>query len=148
MNKAEELIGSMKVMSDNLRIIHKYVSGKTFQSAHEKIEEYYDYLDEARDDITEILIALGYNEPNIAKSLEACPAVEVRPMETHEAYSLCKGYFLRLVSLIEEIKSEEYGIPNDVRSQFETYQYQFRKYGAYLIKRELGEVDNSTEIKD
>lgn len=149
MNKAEELMGTMKVMSDNMRIIHKYVSGKNFLSAHKQIEEYYNYLDEARDDITEILISFGYKEPNLYQSLNAYPAIEdIRTMETYEAYKLCKDYFLRLVTLIEEIKDVNIGIPSDVISQFETYQYQFRKIGAYLLRMELGEPINDADIEE
>ena len=58
-NKRNHLLANMVVEYHKLQNFHWYVKGKEFFTIHEKLEEYYGFINEAIDEVAEKILMLG-----------------------------------------------------------------------------------------
>jgi DNA-binding ferritin-like protein len=134
----EELLCMIKVIEDNVRILHRNVIGNNFMGIHNVIGDYYEELDEMADDLVEIAIAMGLREPNIVKAAELYPCIPTnRIMDgftSVEAMSYVSKYFN---DLIEAMKNAKKGLPDFVKAKLDEYQYWLYKEANYKIAQLL-----------
>ena len=65
MFKMSYLMQLTKAISDNLRILHRNIIGDNWLPAHERLADWYEYIDNLQDDVTEVGIMLGYEENSV-----------------------------------------------------------------------------------
>lgn len=58
-NKLNKLLADLVVEYHKLQNFHWYVKGKDFFAAHAKLEEFYDYINEAVDEVAENILMVG-----------------------------------------------------------------------------------------
>jgi len=133
----KKLISMLKVVYENLHVLHRNIGGNVWFGDHETFGGYYEKIEDFKDDTIEIGIALGYKEIGLAEAVENYTSIngsESYPAE--KAYKLAQQYFRDLLKEYDAIKKE---VPADVASKFEEYQYWLRKEADYKIAKRLGE---------
>jgi DNA-binding ferritin-like protein len=133
----KKLIGVLKVYSDNIKILHRNLFGEGFFADHELIGGYYEMLDEMIDDVAEIGIALGISEPNFLEASGYAESLKVRSYNNYEAFNIIRLIFEEIIDMIDVAKD---GIPSDVVSKLEEYQYNLRKEAQYKIAQRLFKI--------
>ena len=108
-----ELLCALKMIQDNVKILHRNLVGDKFFGLHEVLGEYYDELGDIADDVIEIAISLGEVEPNIIVASESYPSINTATISEgfsyDEALSYVSKYFNDLIDLFKEAKK---GIPD------------------------------------
>jgi DNA-binding ferritin-like protein len=133
----KKLIGVLKVSSDNVKILHRNLFGEGFFADHELIGKYYEILDEMIDDIAEIGIGLGVSEPNFLEASGYTESLTVRAYTNYEAFNIIRLIFEEIINMIDVEKD---GLPSDVVSKLEEYQYNLRKESQYKISQRLFKI--------
>jgi starvation-inducible DNA-binding protein len=127
------LMSILKVIESNLGTMHRNVSGPNWFQTHEKLEEYYDYVSEVKDDVIEIGLALNFKEPSLSDSILVYNEIEIINnfgITELECFEKVKAYFTDLISEFESVKKD---VPSDVSAKFDEYQYYFRKESQYKL---------------
>lgn len=130
----QHLMGAVKVMSDNLRILHRNIVGEHWFAEHEKFDEYYQYMDKLQDDVIEMGLMLDYTEPNIVEASKCYPCIPGKKYSIREAYEFTYNFFNDLIKIFQECEAD---VPSDVYSKFEEYILYLRMEANYKIKRLL-----------
>ena len=135
-----ELLCALKMIQDNVKILHRNLIGDKFFGLHEVLGEYYDELGDMADDVIEIAIALGEVEPNIIVASESYPSINTATISDgfsyDEALSYVSKYFNDLIDLFKEAKK---GIPDFIKAKFDEYQYYLFKEANYKIEHMMRE---------
>ena len=96
-------------------------------------------MDEIQDDVCEIAISLGYDEPTLGSIVGSPLPYPSLPKgmkyDSTRAFEFAYNYFVDLMKEFESIKDT---VPADVYAHFEEYIYWLRKEANYKIKRRLG----------
>lgn len=108
-SKLNALLANLTVEYHKLQNQHWYVAGSDFFQAHAQLEELYDGLLPAIDDIAELLLQLG-GKP-IASLAEVLSAADIseradEPLASTEAFASVREDFSRLLEQVSAIKDE------------------------------------------
>lgn len=108
-SKLNALLANLTVEYHKLQNQHWYVAGSDFFQAHAQLEELYDGLLPAIDDIAELLLQLG-GKP-IASLAEVLSAADIsehadEPLASAEAFASVREDFSRLLEQVSAIKDE------------------------------------------
>lgn len=99
------LLADFVVEYHKLQNFHWYVKGKDFFPVHEKLEEYYDALNESIDDIAECILMLGGKPLASLKDFMATSSIE----EANASYISSEDIFTQVTKdftyLLEEVTS-------------------------------------------
>ena len=136
MNNYFELLKYLKVCFQNITVLHRHILGKTFYKDHEILDEYGEFILKMSDDLIEIGLAIGVEEPTIDKSIETYDTIQTVYVESSEAFIMVSKYFNSIIELCELAKTE---VPDDVKNKLEEYEYYLRKEANYKIKNYLGD---------
>ena len=132
MNK---LMCMLKVIYENIWMIHHNLVGENWFGSHELFGDFYDEIQKMADDVIEIGIALGNVEPDIKEAVEQYPVIPSGSIIDNEtAFKFCYNFF---EDLIKEFESTKDIVPGDVYSKFEEYIYWLRLTAEYKIKHRL-----------
>lgn len=129
------LLKILKVYANNIQILHRNLIGSNWNSNHERLQKYYEKVQECLDSMVEILMSLGYTEPTLKESLEYVDELEVINRPAEESFKIVQGYFQNIIAEMNRMIN----IPNDVTSKMEEYQVWFRLEANYKLKQELGD---------
>lgn len=104
-----KLLADLVVEYHKLQNFHWYVKGKDFFAAHAKLEEYYNYINSAIDEVAENILMLGMNpKASLASYLEIAEIKEAD--EKHklvkDIYKEVLSDFSYLLKSVEGIKAE------------------------------------------
>ena len=131
MFKFKYLMDLTKVISDNIRVLHRNLIGDNWLTSHERLEEWYKYVDNVQDDITEIGIMLGFEESSIREiNIDYPSLTQGKKYYEIETLQYVYNFFKDLIKAMEEVKDD---IPADVYSHLEEYMFYFRKEADYKI---------------
>ena len=128
------LLKILKVYANNIQILHRNLIGSNWNSNHERLQKYYEKVQECLDSMVEILMSLGFKEPTLKESLEYVEELEVINRSAEESFKIVQGYFQNIIAEMNRMIN----IPNDVISKMEEYQVWFRLEANYKLKQELG----------
>lgn len=135
MLKFQYLMNLTKILSDNIRILHRNLIGTNWFDTHELLEKYYKYIDDVQDDINEIGIMLGLKEQSVLHLIDVYPAVPTPFNFTEvDALQYVYNFFKDLIEAIENVKDD---VPGDVYSHLEEYIFFLRKEADYKITQRL-----------
>jgi DNA-binding ferritin-like protein len=131
----EKLMSMLKVIYENLHVLHRNVIGPVWFGDHETLGNYYEKIEEFKDDTIEIAISLGHQEPSLAKAVEDYESIGgYKPYSAVEAYELSRKYFTDLINAYEEVRKD---LPEYISAKFDEYQYWLKKEADYKIARRL-----------
>lgn len=125
----------LKIYANNIQILHRNLIGSNWNSNHERLQKYYEKVQECLDSMVEILMSLGYIEPTLKESLEYVEELEVINRSAEESFRIVQGYFQNIIAEMNRMIN----VPNDVISKMEEYQAWFRLEANYKLKQELGD---------
>lgn len=125
----------LKVYANNIQVLHRNLIGNNWNSNHERLQKYYEKVQECLDSMVEILMSLGYIEPTLKESLEYVEELEVINRSAEESFRIVQSYFQNIIAEMNRMIN----IPNDVISKMEEYQVWFRLEANYKLKQELGD---------
>jgi len=149
-----KLISLLKVVYGNLHVIHRNLKGEDWFPVHELFGEYYEKIEDFKDDTIEISISMGVKEPSEAEAVQHYESIAGgEGFSPDQAFALAKKYFNDIHAQFELINPS---MPNDVKAKFEEYQYWLRKEANYKIAQRLStdvkavseDVDQETADKD
>lgn len=108
-SKLNALLANLTVEYHKLQKQHWYVAGSDFFQAHAQLEELYDGLLPAIDDVAELLLQLG-GKP-IASLAEVLSAADIseradEPLASAEAFASVREDFSRLLEQVSAIKDQ------------------------------------------
>lgn len=108
-SKLNALLANLTVEYHKLQNQHWYVAGSDFFQAHAQLEELYDGLLPAIDDVAELLLQLG-GKP-IASLTEVLSAADIseradEPLASAEAFASVREDFSRLLEQVSAIKDQ------------------------------------------
>lgn len=138
----ESLIGYIKITGQNIRTLHRHLVWDNWFDNHEKLGEYYDYIDEMEDDIVELFLASGFKDMNIYDASQKYHVLECRDYRYDEAFLLVKGYFTRILNMIVRFK-EENELPTAITTKLEEYENWLYKESKYKLSRFIESKDFS-----
>jgi DNA-binding ferritin-like protein len=153
-NQLIKLISLLKVVYGNLHVIHRNLKGEDWFPVHELFGEYYEKIEDFKDDTIEISISMGVKEPSEAEAVQHYESIAGgEGFSPDQAFALAKKYFNDIHAQFELINPS---MPNDVKAKFEEYQYWLRKEANYKIAQRLStevapvseDVDQETADKD
>ena len=101
------LLANLVVEYHKLQNFHWYVKGKDFFNAHAKLEEYYDYINEAIDEVAENLLMMGGKPLASLKDFLANASIEeaeMKEIKSKEIYKVVLADFRILLEEGKEIK--------------------------------------------
>lgn len=131
----KKLMGMLKVIYENLLMVHHNLVGADWFGTHELVGEWYEEIDKMSDNVIELGISLGYPEPNIQESISY---YKVLPSEMKftdvDSYKICYNFF---TDLMHEFEAQKDNVPSDVYSKFEEYICWLRLTAEYKIKHRL-----------
>lgn len=128
-----DLIKMLKVISENMEVLHRNIYGLDYFPTHYQLWAYYDMIQAMKDDIIEISIGLGENEPSMADSLDYYVALEVKDRNSKESFIAVKVAFENIIAQINRIKD----VPADVINKLQEYQETLRKETTYKLDRAI-----------
>lgn len=132
-NQKERLCGMLKVLTENVKYIHKNVSGINFFETHKNLDEYYELLSDITDELIEVFLAFDdFKEPIFSENYYQLE--RATEYSTSRAYAIVQKYFNILIEEMEKVKSE---VPSYIISKIEEYQYDLFKIANYMIKQRL-----------
>lgn len=131
-----ELLMMLKIYVNNIQILHRHIVGQNWNSNHERLQEYYEKVQECLDDLTELFMSVEYSEPSLNESLDYVPEIEIKNRTATDSFKLVQTYFRNLLAEMNRLKSK---LPSDVVSKMEEYQEWFRLEADYKLKQELDE---------
>lgn len=129
------LLKILKVYANNIQVLHRNLIGSNWNSNHERLQKYYEKVQECLDSMVEILMSLGHIEPTLKESLEYVEELEVINRSAEESFRIVQSYFQNIIAEMNRMIN----IPNDVISKMEEYQAWFRLEAKYKLKQELGD---------
>lgn len=124
----------LKIYANNIQILHRNLVGNNWNSNHERLQKYYEKVQECLDSIIEILMSLGFKEPTLKESLEYVDELEVVDRSAEDSFKIVHDYFQNVIAEMNRLDN----IPSDVVSKIEEYQVWFRLEANYKLKQELG----------
>lgn len=128
------LLKMLKIYSNNIQILHRNLIGNNWNSNHEKLQEYYEKVQNCFDELVELFMSLDYREPSLIESLEYISEIEIKNRESKESFEIVQTYFRNLIAEMNRLED----IPDDIFNKIEEYQEWFRLEADYKLKQELG----------
>lgn len=118
----------LKVLAQDVQMLHHNVVGPNFIANHEALADIYNDVAEILDGIIEMGMTIGIFEPSIEESLQFKASLPVRFYSGEEAFKIVSEEFSDAINLLYEASSL---VPNDIRSKIEEYQGKLRIWGLY-----------------
>ena len=137
MNAYQKMLCLMKVQHNNLTTLHRnLVKDVGWFGNHSQLGDWYDALFDQLDDLTEIGISLGFEEPSIVVALSEIPGVlATESRELSETYRLAQSIIQAVIAAMETAEAEA---PPDVVNKLQEYIYYWRKESRYKLAHAIG----------
>ncbi len=105
--KLNTLLADLVVEYHKLQNFHWYIKGKDFFTIHAKLEGYYNYINEAIDEIAENILMIGFQPVASLKEFMELSKIEEakdQQLSSKEIYNTVLKDFNYLLEAIKEIK--------------------------------------------
>jgi DNA-binding ferritin-like protein len=130
----KKLMSMLKVIPDNVRVLHRNLIGAGWFADHKELGKIYDALDGVADDVMEIAISLGNQEPSLAEAAAEYESIGGRAYTNEQVWGMVRAM---LLDLHEELGAQEGKVPGDVWNKLEEHQYYLNKLANYKIGQRL-----------
>lgn len=146
MNSYERLCAFIKVVYENIFVLHHNLVGGNWFSDHERLGDFYEKIGGYADTLIEAGLMIGYREPSISEAVlqfsgDVIPAVD---RDAKESYRIVYEAFRSIAGMIDEAKSI---VPPDVANKLEEISFDLNILANYQIARylEIGAAANEDD---
>lgn len=143
MNEFQRLIMFLKIQIHNFGTLHRHLSGDMAWFAnHEQIDEWQSALSDQCDDLTEVGMALGYEEPGIKDAVLAFgnELLDIQPRDSKETFNIVREAMRSVAGMMQ---AAEPLVPASVANKLQEYEYEWNKEADYKIAQMLGNSKNA-----
>lgn len=141
MNSYQVLLSYLKILNQNLNMLHRDMIGTNFFGNHEKLQEYYEKIQDYTDELCEVGRTFGIKEPSIKEAIlkfeNVYEVIETKERNGKESFTLVREWFKDLIELIEKVKPET---KNFISNRLEELQYYLNTEANYKLIHLLEEV--------
>ena len=137
-NEFQKLIMFLKIQIQNLGPLHRHLSGdNAWFENHEQIDEWQGQMSGQCDDLIEVGMALGYEEPGIKDAVLAFGSdlMSIQPRECRETFSVIRDVMRGIAGMMQ---AAEAIVPASVQNKLQEYEYYWNKEADYKIAQMLG----------
>ena len=116
-NSLNKLLADLVVEYHKLQHFHWYVKGSDFFTAHAKLEEYYDEINEAVDEVAEAMLMSGFKPVSTMKeflSLTGIQEPSAGYVKSGDVYNAVLADFKYLLDSVKAVKTEAEKAGNDL----------------------------------
>lgn len=138
MNEFQRLIMFLKIQIQNFGTLHRHLSGdNAWFENHDQLDEWQGQLSGQCDDLTEVGMALGYEEPGIKDSVLQFGGelLDIQPRECRETFSIVREIMRSVAGMMQ---AAEAIVPASVANKLQEYEYHWNKEANYKIAQMLG----------
>lgn len=143
MTEYQRLIMFLKIQIQNFGTLHRHLSGDmAWFENHEQIDEWQSTLSNQCDDLTEVGMALGYEEPGIKDAVLSFgnELLDIQPRDCRETFSIAREIMRSIAGMMQEVEKE---VPASVTNKLQEYEYFWNKEADYKIAQMLGGMRGS-----
>ena len=138
MNEFQRLIMFLKIQIQNFGTLHRHLSGDmAWFENHEQIDEWQSELSAQCDDLTEVGMALGYEEPGIKDAVLTFgnELLNIQPRDCKETFNIVREAMRSVAGMMQ---AAEAIVPASVANKLQEYEYHWNKEADYKIAQMLG----------
>lgn len=139
MNEYQRMLMLLKIQIQNFGTLHRHLSGDSAWFAnHVQIDEWQGQLSDQCDDLTEVGMALGYEEPGIKDAVLAFGAdlLDIQPRDCRETFGIAREIMRSVAGMMQSVESI---VPASVTNKLQEYEYYWNKEADYKIAQMLGQ---------
>lgn len=134
------MIAFLKIQIHNFDTLHRHLSGDmAWFENHEQLDEWQSTLSDQCDDLTEVGMALGYEEPGIKDAVLAFGGdlLDIQPRGSKETFSIAREIMRSIAGMMQ---AAEAIVPVSVQNKLQEYEYYWNKEADYKIAQMLGGI--------
>ena len=138
MNEYQKLIAFLKIQIQNFGTLHRHLSSDSAWFAnHVQIDEWGSQLSVQCDDLTEVGMALGFEEPSIKDAVLQFGGdlLDIQPRECRETFGAAREIMRSVAGMMQ---ASEAIVPASVQNKLQEYEYRWNKEADYKIAQMLG----------
>lgn len=139
MNEYQRLIMFLKIQIQNFGTMHRHLSGDgSWFENHEQLDEWGGQISDQCDDLTEVGMALGYEEPGIKDAVLAFGGdlLDIQPRDCRETFMTAREIMRSMAGMMQ---AAEAIVPASVANKLQEYEYYWNKEAGYKIAQMLGD---------
>ena len=133
MDEYREFLKMLKSYQQSIQYLHRHCIGAEFFSTHEVTNEIYDFLADNIDEMCEVGMTFGVDEPSMAESIESYPEISKKFRNSFDTETEAKRMLNDLVTEIARIQD----VPADVKNKLEEHQLKNRHMADFKLKGAL-----------
>ena len=137
-NEYQKLIMFLKIQIHNFGTLHRHLSGdNAWFESHEELDEWGSQLSDQCDDLTEVGMELGYEEPGIKDAVLAFGGdlLDIQPRDFRETFGTAREIMRSIAGMMQTAESI---VPASVANRLQEYEYHWNKEADYKIAQMLG----------
>lgn len=148
MNEFQRLIMFLKIQIQNFGTLHRHLFGdSSWFENHEQLDEWQSDISSQCDDLTEVGMALGYEEPGIKDAVLAFgnDLLDIQNRDCRETLSTAREIMRSIAGMMQAAESI---VPASVANKLQEYEYHWNKEADYKIAQMLGGGKKEPEYDD
>lgn len=138
MTEFQRLIMFLKIQIHNFGTLHRHLSGDmAWFENHEQIDEWQSTLSDQCDDLIEVGMALGYEEPGIKDAVLAFgnELLDIQSRDCKVTFNIVREAMRSTAGMMQAAEKE---VPASVSNKLQEYEYFWNKEADYKIAQMLG----------
>lgn len=138
MNEYQRLIMFLKIQVHNFGTMHRHLSGDmAWFENHEQLDEWESQLSDQCDDLTEVGMALGYEEPGIKDAVLTFGGdlLDIQSRDCKETFGRAREIMRSVAGMMQETEAI---VPASVSNKLQEYEYFWNKEADYKIAQMMG----------
>lgn len=138
MNELQRLVMFLKIQIHNFGTLHRHLSGDmAWFENHEQLDEWGKELSAQCDDLTEVGMALGFEEPGIKDAVLAFGGelLDIQPRDCRTTFETAREIMRSVAGMMQ---AAETIVPASVTNKLQEYEYYWNKEAGYKINQMLG----------
>lgn len=138
MNEFQRLIMFLKIQIHNFGTLHRHLSGDmAWFENHEQLDEWGGELSDQCDDLTEVGMALGYEEPGIKDAVLTFgdKLLDIVPRDCRTTFETAREIMRSVAGMMQAVEPM---VPASVSNKLQEYEYYWNKEADYKIAQMLG----------
>lgn len=138
MDEYRRLIMFLKIQIQNFGTLHRHLSGDmAWFENHKQIDEWGGQLSDQCDDLTEVGMALGYEEPGIKDAVLQFGGdlLDIQPRDCRTTFETAREIMRSVAGMMQAVETM---VPASVTNKLQEYEYYWNKEADYKIAQMLG----------